>query len=82
VRPLRSRAAWFMVYLLANLAIIAFSISLWFRGMTGEAIFVGLWAPTLNLLYLMFLATFDPFRRFAVDRVSAVAPRSTDRRAA
>lgn len=82
MRPLRSRAIWFGVYLLANLGIIAFSISLWFRGLSLEAIFVGLWVPTLNLLYLMFLATFDPFRRFAANRGSAVARISNDRRAA
>ena len=63
MRSFRARAAWFGVYLLVNLAIITFSISLWFRGLSSEAIFVGLWAPTLNLLYLMFIATFDPFRR-------------------
>jgi hypothetical protein len=82
VRPLRSRATWFGIYLLANLGIIAFSISLWFRGMPLEGIFVGLWAPTLVLLYLMFLATFDPFRRFAADRGSMVTRLSPDRRAA
>ena len=82
MHPLRTRATWFGVYLLANLAIIAFSISLWFRGLPTEAIFVGLWAPTLDLLYLMFLATFDPFRRFAADRGSAVTRLSNDRRAA
>ncbi len=82
MRALRGRAAWFGVYLLANLAIIAFSISLWYRGMPLEGIFVGLWAPTLDLLYLMFLATFDPFRRFAADRGAVVARLSLDRRAA
>ncbi len=46
MRPLRSRATWFAVYVLANLGIIAFSISLWFRGLLLEGIFVGLWAPT------------------------------------
>jgi hypothetical protein len=82
VRPLRSRAIWFGVYVLANLGIIAFSISLWFRGLPLEGIFVGLWAPTLDLLYLMFLATFDPFRRFTADRSAAVARLSADRQAA
>ena len=63
MRSLRARALWFGLYLLVNLAVIVFSISLWFRGLPSEAIFVGLWAPTLNLLYLMFLATFDPWRQ-------------------
>lgn len=65
MRTMRQRVAWFGAYLLVNLAIIVFSISLWFRGMPSEAIFVGLWAPTLNLLYLMFVLTFEPFRRSA-----------------
>ena len=66
---------WFFgLYLVANLAIITFSIWLWSRGMTGEAIFVGLWAPTLDLLYVMFVVTFKPFEPRA-----AVAPRSTER---
>ena len=66
---------WFFgLYLMANLAIILFSIWLWSRGMTGEAIFVGLWAPTLDLLYVMFVVTFKPFER----RV-AVAPHATER---
>ncbi len=82
MRPLHSRATWFAVYVLANLGIIAFSISLWFRGLLLEGIFVGLWAPTLDLLYLMFLATFDPFRRFGADRGAVVARLSPDRRAA
>jgi hypothetical protein len=57
---------WFFgLYLVANLAIILFSIWLWSRGMTGEAVFVGLWAPTLNLLYVMFVITFKPFDRQA-----------------
>ena len=63
MRSLRARALWFGLYLLVNLAVIVFSISLWFRGLPSEAIFVGLWAPTLDLLYLMFLATFDPWRQ-------------------
>jgi hypothetical protein len=42
--------------------------------MTAEAVFVGLWAPTLDLLYVMFVVTFKPFERRA-----AVAPRSTER---
>jgi len=58
---------WFFgLYLVANLAIILFSIWLWSRGMTGEAIFVGLWAPTLDLLYVMFVITFKPFERQAM----------------
>ena len=65
---------WFFgLYLVANLAIILFSIWLWSRGMTAEAVFVGLWAPTLDLLYVMFIVTFKPFERRA-----AVAPRSTE----
>ena len=55
---------WFFgLYLVANLAIILFSIWLWSRGMTAEAVFVGLWAPTLDLLYVMFVVTFKPFER-------------------
>jgi len=66
---------WFFgLYLVANLAIILFSIWLWSRGMTAEAVFVGLWAPTLDLLYVMFVVTFKPFERRA-----AVTPRSTER---
>ena len=66
---------WFFgLYLVANLAIILFSIWLWSRGMTAEAVFVGLWAPTLDLLYVMFVVTFKP-----VEHRSAVAPRSTER---
>ena len=58
---------WFFgLYLMANLAIILFSIWLWSRGMTGEAVFVGLWAPTLDLLYVMFVVTFKPFERHAM----------------
>jgi hypothetical protein len=68
------RERFFGLYLVANLAIILFSIWLWSRGMTGEAIFVGLWAPTLDLLYVMFVVTFKPFER----RVAG-APRSTER---
>jgi len=57
---------WFFgLYLVANLAIILFSIWLWSRGMTAEAVFVGLWAPTLDLLYVMFVLTFKPFDRRA-----------------
>ena len=57
---------WFFgLYLVANLAIILFSIWLWSRGMTAEAVFVGLWAPTLDLLYVMFVVTFKPFDRRA-----------------
>jgi hypothetical protein len=66
---------WFFgLYLVANLAIILFSIWIWSRGMTAEAVFVGLWAPTLDLLYVMFVVTFKPFERRA-----AVAPRPTER---
>jgi len=66
---------WFFgLYLAANLAIITFSIWLWSRGMTAEAVFVGLWAPTLDLLYVMFVVTFKP-----VEHRAAVAPRSTER---
>ena len=66
---------WFFgLYLVANLAIILFSIWVWSRGTTAEAIFVGLWAPTLDLLYVMFVVTFKPFERRA-----AGAPRSTAR---
>lgn len=60
------REVFFGLYLFANLAIILFSIWIWSRGMTGEAIFVGLWAPTLNLLYVMFVITFKPFERRAM----------------
>jgi len=42
--------------------------------MTAEAVFVGLWAPTLDLLYVMFVVTFTPFEPRA-----AVAPPSTER---
>ena len=59
------REVFFGLYLFANLAIILFSIWIWSRGMTGEAIFVGLWAPTLDLLYVMFVLTFKPFERRA-----------------
>ena len=76
---LRTRAVWFATYLLANLAIIAFSISLWFRGMPSEAIFVGLWAPTLDLLYLMFFATFGPWLRSADRGLEIVSPARTRR---
>jgi hypothetical protein len=66
---------WFFgLYLVANLAIILFSIWLWSRSMTAEAVFVGLWAPTLDLLYVMFVVTFKP-----VEHRAAVAPRSTER---
>ena len=66
---------WFFgLYVVANLAIILFSIWLWSRGTTAEAVFVGLWAPTLDLLYVMFVVTFTPFKRRA-----AGAPRSTER---
>ena len=81
MRSLRGRALWFGLYLLINLAIILFSISLWFGGRPTEAIFVGLWAPTLDLLYLMFLATFDPFRR-AVTQQSRVVSLMDDARVA
>ena len=55
---------WFFgLYLIANLAIILFSIWLWSRSMPSEALFVGLWAPTLDLLYVMFFITFRPFER-------------------
>jgi len=66
---------WFFgLYLVANLAVILFSIWLWSRGMTAEAVFVGLWAPTLDLLYVMFFVTFKPFEPRA-----AVASRSIER---
>jgi hypothetical protein len=55
------RIAMFGAYALINLAIILFAISLWFRGMPSEAIFVGLWAPTLDLLYVMAVLTFSPW---------------------
>ncbi len=80
MRTLRARAIWFGLYLSINLAIIVFSISLWFRGMSDEAIFVGLWAPTVDLLYVMFILTFDPFRRAARDR--RVVPLRDETRAA
>ena len=67
------RELFFGLYLAANLAIILFSIWLWSRGMTGEAVFVGLWAPTLDLLYVMFVITFTPFERRAMP-----SPRATD----
>lgn len=57
------REVFFGLYLVTNLAIICFSIWIWSRGQTGEAIFVGLWAPTLDLLYVMFVITFKPFER-------------------
>ncbi len=57
------RELFFGLYLVANLAIITFSIWIWSRGQTSEAIFVGLWAPTLNLLYVMFFITFKPFEQ-------------------
>ena len=55
------RLALFGAYALINLAIIVFAISLWFRGRPSEAIFVGLWAPTLDLLYVMTVLTFSPW---------------------
>ena len=67
------RELFFGLYLAANLAIILFSIWLWSRGLTGEAVFVGLWAPTLDLLYVMFVITFKPFERRATP-----SPRATD----
>ncbi len=67
------RELFFGLYVAANLAIILFSIWLWSRGMTGEAVFVGLWAPTLDLLYVMFVITFKPFERRAMP-----SPRATD----
>ncbi len=67
------RELFFGLYLAANLAIILFSIWLWSRGMTGEAVFVGLWAPTLDLLYVMFVITFKPLERRAIP-----SPRATD----
>lgn len=57
------REVFFALYLVANLAIITFSIWIWTVGKTSEAVFVGLWAPTLNLLYVMFVITFKPFDR-------------------
>ena len=64
---------WFFgLYLVANLAIILFSIWLWSRGLTGEAVFVGLWAPTLDLLYVMFVITFKPFERRATASTRSV----------
>jgi hypothetical protein len=66
---------WFFgLYLVANVAIILFSIWLWSRGMTAEAVFVGLWAPTLDLLYVMFIITFKPF-----DHRAPVAARAAER---
>ena len=65
------RELFFGLYLAANLAIILFSIWLWSRGMTGEAVFVGLWAPTLDLLYVMFVITFKPFERRAMPSLRA-----------
>ena len=59
------REVFFALYLVANLAIITFSIWIWTVGKTSEALFVGLWAPTLNLLYVMFVVTFRPFDRAA-----------------
>ena len=79
MRTLRGRSLWFGLYLLVNLAIILFSISLWLGGKPTEAIFVGLWAPTLDLLYLMFLATFDPFRRAAAHEPRVVSLRDDAR---
>ncbi len=67
------RELFFGLYVAANLAIILFSIWLWSRGLTGEAVFVGLWAPTLDLLYVMFVITFKPFERRAMP-----SPRATD----
>ena len=58
-----SRLLFFGVYVLVNLGIILFSIALWFQGKPPEGIFVGLWAPTLDLLYLMAVLTFDPWGR-------------------
>ena len=69
------RELFFGLYLAANLAIILFSIWLWSRGMTGEAVFVVLWAPTLDLLYVMFVITFKPFERRAMP--SPRAPEGT-----
>ena len=70
------RIAAFGAYALINLAIILFAISLWFRGMPSEAIFVGLWAPTLDLLYVMAVLTFSPwtFRALSTEK-----PRSLHR---
>jgi hypothetical protein len=71
------RAILFGAYVLLNLAIIVFTIALWFRGLPMQAIFVGLWAPTLDLLYVMAMLTFDPWRRFRV--AAADAGQSRDR---
>jgi hypothetical protein len=59
---LRARLLWFGGYLAANLAIILGSIWLWSLGRPQEALFVGLWAPTMNSLYLMAVLTFTPGR--------------------
>jgi hypothetical protein len=69
------RTILFGMYALLNLVIIVFAIALWFRGLPMQAIFVGLWAPTLDLLYVMALLTFDPWRRVRVAAVDAGQPR-------
>ena len=55
----RARIAWFGVYMATNLGIIIYSIWHWTMSRPDEAIFVGLWLPVLNLLYVMFFLTFD-----------------------
>ena len=57
---LRARLLWFGSYLAANLAIILGAIYLWALGRPQEALFVGLWAPTMNSLYLMAVLTLAP----------------------
>ncbi len=78
------RVMLFGTYVLLNLAIIVFAIALWFRGLPMEAIFVGLWAPTLDLPYVMALLTFDPWRRgrAAVDDAARPWDRAIDSRPA
>jgi hypothetical protein len=68
------RIVLFGTYALLNLAIIVFAIALWFRGLPMEAVFIGLWAPTLDLLYVMALLTFDPWRRVRAAAVDAEQP--------
>jgi len=68
------RVMLFGTFVLLNLAIIVFAIALWFRGLPMEAIFIGLWAPTLDLLYVMALLTFDPWRRGRAAVVDAAHP--------
>lgn len=62
---LRPRLIWLSVFLVVNLAIIGASIVLWVGGLRQESLFVGLWAPTLNSLFVMSAVTLDPWRRTA-----------------